>query len=140
MKIDKFITAILIIEILLCIYSAFTTFSNNFLCSAKSGCDLVQASPFSHVLGIKLSIIAIFAFLILLFCWLERDKKFFNRAYFIMSLVGAGLAIIYISLQIFIIRAICESCVIIDILAIILYILICVKKAREQTMMRVKFK
>ena len=139
MKIDKIITVILILEVVLCIYSAVTTSSNSLLCSVKQSCDLVQASPFSHVLGIKLSIVAIFAFMILLFCWIERDKKFFQKAYFIMSLVGASLAIIYISLQVFIIRAICESCIIIDALAIILYILICVKEARGQKN-RIKFK
>jgi uncharacterized membrane protein len=142
MKIDKIITAIIIIELLLCVYSASTTTSNNLLCSVKSSCDLVQSSSFSHVLGIKLSIFAIFAFLLLLLSWIERDKKIFYYSFFVMSLIGALLALIYISLQIFVIKAICESCIIIDTLAIILYIVVIFKESRENKIQsaRIKFK
>lgn len=140
MKFEKLITAIIIIEFILCLYSANTTTSTNLFCSVKGSCDIVQTSSYSHILGLKLSELGSFAFILLLFCWVERDKKFFYYSSITMSLVGASLAVFYICVQLFVLRAICESCLIIDGLAIILYILIFKECIRSNKMLKIKSK
>lgn len=86
-------------------------------CSIDS-CNKVQNSVFGSIFGIKVTYIAIIAFFILLFLFLN-NKKYYNLA----TYVGIIIAIYFIFVQFFVINQICKDCMIVDSSMIILFVL-----------------
>lgn len=96
-------------------------------CYAFNGCGTVDASPYSSIFGIPLSIFGslFYAVTILLLVqfFLRKQKKIFNIATGV--LIAGGLFSIYlITLQAFVIKAWCFYCIISDSIGIINALLI----------------
>ena len=88
------------------------------VCDPGKGCDVVQHSPYSYFLGIKNSHYGVIAFSILsLITFFQlRNPSSKKRLYIDLGiLIGSGIAIYFIYLQEFVIKAYCKYCLIIDI-------------------------
>ena len=132
---------LIIFELGLAVYLTYesNTFGN--LCVAGKGCDLVQNSSYAYLFGIKLAYIAIVAFVFLLITF------FFSKKIFaLVSIIGSLFAIYFISIQLFVLKHICSTCILIDstmivisILAIVYYFLY-EHKAKKETVKKLSNK
>lgn len=120
--IDRAIMLLIVVNIIVSFYIALATGTGSYFCDTGSGCDTVQNSTYSELFGIKLSWIGITSFSILLAAYfLFRDKRYW--IFFLMSTLGMISAIYFIYLQVFVIKALCNNCLVVDILAILIFIL-----------------
>ena len=133
---------LLIIFIASLMVSAILTFSNtgnSDFCgiNEKENCNAVQNSKYASLFGISNSVYGIFIFLILsilTFSQMQKPKE--NKQLLIDSAVILGfiIAIYFIYLQIFVIKALCKYCLVVDgamVLAFFLVILGEIKKNKR---------
>ena len=88
------------------------------LCAPGNGCDVVNSSVYGSTLGIKNSIygVFIFTFLILLTLFhIDKPNKHTRKIIHSAVIVGSIIAAYFLLLQIFVIKAICKFCLVIDI-------------------------
>lgn len=112
------IILLIVVEIVLSIYLLYDSAKSLTLCIVGESCGFVQNSIYGSIFGIKLGYFAIVAFVILL------AMKFINKKLFlILSALGASIAIYYISIQLFVLKAICSSCIIIDSIMLVIFAL-----------------
>jgi uncharacterized membrane protein len=84
-----------------------------------SGCNFVLTSKFSKTLGVDNSILGIFYFLIVGILTYLNKEKFLK----ILSTAGAIFAFYLIFIMFFILKEICYYCLIVDLSAIIIFVL-----------------
>jgi uncharacterized membrane protein len=83
------------------------------------GCNSVLTSKFSKTLGIDKSILGIFYFLLVgILAYLNKEKILK-----IVSILGALFALYLIFVMLFILKEICYYCLIVDLSAIIIFVL-----------------
>lgn len=127
MKLNKFdiiIGLLIIAEIALCVYIGFSN-EDNYFCSVGSDCDAVQNSIYGTFLGVKLAWFGVICFSILLLLFLiARVNKNYYWIFFLASIIGTGLAVYFILLQVFILGKLCRDCVIIDGIMILMFIIV----------------
>lgn len=75
-----------------------------------SGCTVVEQSPYSHLLGVHLSILGLIGYLALLGTAVWRGDRA-RAAGFVMALFGFGFSLYLTYLEIWVIKAICQWCV-----------------------------
>ena len=120
-KIDIVLGSLILLDLILCIYIGITK-SNNYLCAPGSGCDFVQNSIYGALFGIRLAWFGVICFSILFILFLiSRVNKNMYWMFFISSLIGAGLSLYFIGLQVFVLGKICRDCVIIDGVMILMF-------------------
>lgn len=128
MKINKYdiILAILIIaNIVLCIYVGISISKDQNFCTTGSTCNDVRSSIYGTLFGLKLVWFGVICFSILLILFLiARFNKKLYWMFFLASILGAGFAIYFISLQLFVLKKICIDCVITDAIAILTLIIV----------------
>ena len=125
---------LIIVEICLSTYLIYDAQKIDYLCIAGETCDFVQNSSYAYLFGVKLIYISIFAFLFLLVTFI------FSKSIFaLVSLIGACAAIYFISIQLFVLKAICSTCMIVDstmiligILAILYYFIFEKKRIKKE--------
>lgn len=123
-KYDIILGILILAEIALCIYIGVTG-KNNYLCAPGSGCDYVQGSIYGTLFGIKLAWFGVLCFSVLLILFLiARVKKNFYWMFFLASLVGAGLAIYFMSLQAFVLKEFCKNCMVIDGVMFLMFVIV----------------
>ena len=113
---------LLMLIILLIIFAGINFYlSNSGTCiiGDSNSCANVQNSEYGEILGIKVSLIGIIAFIFLFIVFVGAVKygKYRDNFYeiFLISVVIGCLASVYfISLQLFILKATCVNCMIID--------------------------
>ncbi|MEZ4437920.1 MAG: thioredoxin domain-containing protein [Polyangiaceae bacterium] len=108
----------------------YSTASSSF-CDAQSGCGAVRTSAFSSILGIKLPYLGlgVFVGLFALSVWASTKSHFKVVALF-TGLAGLG-AVVFIGLQIFVIRAVCIWCMLVDVSAVVAALTATVLAQRE---------
>ena len=94
-------------------------------CFPGTKCDIIEKSPYSHFFGVKLNFlgIAFFAFLSVIFLMEYYYKKIPQKTFMIFSGIGALFAIYFLYLQFFVIHSICSLCLVVNNLAIIIFLL-----------------
>lgn len=105
------------------------------ICGIKSGCEIVQTSQYENLFGFNNSYIGVAAFLILLILTISHIKypKGYKRIFIFLGVaIGALVALYFIYLQIFVIKAFCTYCLIVDIGMIISLILIFPRKKKAE--------
>ena len=123
-NIKKAILFFSVLALFLSIYIAYETASNSQICVIGKGCSVVQNSEYNALFGIKLAYLGLIAFIVLLLISLLVHKKRLSEKYFTLStILGSIFAIYFIFLQVFIIKALCSSCLAIDSIMIIIFIL-----------------
>jgi uncharacterized membrane protein len=122
-KYDIILGLLILAEIALCVYIGISG-KNNYLCTQGSECDAVQSSIYGTLFGIKLAWFGVlcFSIFLILFLIVRLNKKVYWM-FFLASLIGAGLAIYFISLQFFILHKLCRDCIIIDSVMILMFII-----------------
>lgn len=113
---------LLVLIVLLVIFAGVNFYlSNSSTCIVgnTTSCSDVQNSQYGKILGIKVSLIGLIAFIFLLLVYIGsikegKYKNNFYEIYLISVIIGFLAAIYFISLQIFIIKATCINCMIID--------------------------
>lgn len=129
---SKFIYFILIIGFLVSAYLAYNHyFSKSYVCIVNGGCDKVLTSKYSQVFNTPISLFGSIYFLILLiFLSLSKNFRFLEKIVKIFVFIGffVGLTLIYI--QIFVLKAICIYCMIVDTILLISPILFAFNKIK----------
>lgn len=94
------------------------------ICLTGQACKIVQTSQFSSILGINLSYIGFSSFIFLLIVYLLSFKNKTNYTIFlIFSIIGGLFALYLLTLQFLVIKAICSTCLAIDIFTLTIAIL-----------------
>lgn len=86
------------------------------------GCSDVQNSIYGDIFGVKLSYFGLISFLVLSGV-LSRDfkKKKISGLFIWLAFIGGVFALYFIYLQIFVLKQICNTCMVIDSLAIVIF-------------------
>ncbi len=99
----------IVLEIALSLYLILNSSKPVDVCIIGKSCDAVQSSIYGSILGIKVAYIAILAFILLL------SFKFIHKKIFLFATcIGALIALYFISIQLFVLKQICSTCLIID--------------------------
>jgi len=100
-------------------------FSTSTTCFPGTRCDIIEKSPYSHLFGIKLSFLGLAFFILLsaMFLMGYYYKKISKKTFTILSGIGALFAIYFLYLQFFVIDSMCSLCLIVNSLAIIIFLL-----------------
>jgi len=127
----KILLIIFIISLISSIIILSTVYGNSSFCEPNGGCNSVQNSKYGYLFGISNSIYGIFIFLILSMITFSQIKKpTKNKQLLIKYAVTIGfiIAIYFIFLQIFILKALCRYCLVIDLSMIIAFFLVILKR------------
>ncbi len=122
-SIKKLMFIFIILEIIFSAVLLYSTYSDSNICLPGFECEEVQNSPYSAIFGLKLSTLGVIAFsalLIVLLLSLRYSK--FKTLYIISAIIGALGSVYFLSIQAFILKNFCSSCVAIDFLMIIILI------------------
>ena len=123
-KISAIISALIILLIALSAVLAYTTFTTTGFCLINTNenfgsCNTVQNSEYGKILGIKVAYFGLLAFVALLALrvlslgnW--RYKQNAHEIYFIAIILGTLFAFYFIYLQLFVIKSICSTCIVLD--------------------------
>jgi len=119
-----FIYMLILANIILSGYTYFSgVYGNDFLCITGKACENVQNSIFGDIFGIKVSLFGFLAFIVLFIAYYMVKKENLRYEIFaFMSLVGAGFALYFISLQVFVLKELCSDCFSVDVIMIIIFI------------------
>ena len=88
-----------------------------------SSCSGVWESQYGALLGVKVATFGFWSFLILAFVgfysmYVDKKKYF---AYLVLTLIGSLFAVYFLSLQFFVLKQICSSCLVIDIGMLVIF-------------------
>jgi uncharacterized membrane protein len=119
----KTIFTLLISLILFSTYLAVAEHYSSTVCllgSDNSDCKIVQNSKYGKVLGFKVSTIGPIAISILFLTFMlslkkSKYKQNFKELFYLFLIIGTASSLYFIFLQIFILKQICSTCIIIDI-------------------------
>src|SRR5262245_16861898 len=88
------------------------------LCGPGGGCDVVKASAWAHPLGVPLPVLGVAFFALLLF--LSARTSRFTRP---VALIGGATGVLLLGVQLFLLRAVCPYCAVVDAAAILAAVL-----------------
>lgn len=94
-------------------------------CSIITGCDRVTSSPYSALFGIPLAYLGVtfYAGMLFLLVWYARARKTLMLLFLVIgSALGFLMSLWFLYLQFFVIRAICEYCIVSSITATLMFI------------------
>lgn len=114
---------LILLEVALALFMVYENSSGTDICASGKSCGAVQNSIYGQIFGIKLTELAVIAFvaLFIVYYLVYREKVHYN--FFVLcTLVGAGMAIYFISLQLFVLHEICSNCMIVDGIAIVIFV------------------
>ena len=100
--------------------SSIVLYSNSLtgICDPGKGCDVVNSSVYGKTLGVSNSLIGIFIFSFMILLTLFHIKKPNNHARKVIHLaviLGSIVALYFLYLQLFVIKAICNFCILVDV-------------------------
>lgn len=127
----KLLLIIFIISLISSIILLSISNGNSNSCEPDNGCSSVQNSKYAYLFGISNSIYGVFLFAFLsLITFMEIIKPTQIKRLLIDSgaIIGFFIALYFIFLQIFVIKAFCKFCLVIDGGMIIAFILIAAKE------------
>lgn len=90
----------------------------NQACGMSSGCSIVQASQYESTFGIKNAHLGLVGFVILfIITFLHEKKPTKRKKQLILTglIIGSAFALYFLSLQFFVLHAICKYCLIADV-------------------------
>ena len=96
------------------------------VCNVEQGCSVVQNSTYAYTFGVKNSVygVGIFAFLsILALIQIFRHSNKMEKFLKFSLIIGSAIAIYFLILQIFVLKAYCKYCIVVD-LSVILALLV----------------
>ncbi len=126
LNISKIILFFIFINILISFYLCLVDLKNqNVLCTPGNRCDYVLKSEYSKIKGIPISLIG-FIYFIFLFMLITISNL--NPALLNLALIFSSFSFIFslylIYLQIYIIKALCPYCLVVDVSSILIFFLL----------------
>ena len=117
-------------EIILSGYLAYSSLSGTIpVCLTGKGCEIVQNSQYSQILGIPLSILGTISLILLLIFYYLAYKGKINYNWFLAACIFGTLdALYFIYLQFFVIKALCSNCLFVDFGMILILIIALMNK------------
>ena len=88
------------------------------ICWVQSGCEEVQNSKYHSIKGIEISYLGVVAFFILLsltISHIRTPRKYKQFLIFVGVILGSVIGAYFLYLQVFVIKAFCPYCVVVDI-------------------------
>lgn len=126
------IISIIIINLVLSFYLVYTNEKSGGICIIGESCSEVQSSEYGKLLGIPLSKIGVISFAVLLIIYLLKEKyNFLKQVFSTLVVIGGLFALYFLSIQAFILKQFCSTCIVIDVLAIILPIIVLAQKDKK---------
>ena len=93
-------------------------------CAIAKGCETVLTSRFSVFFGIPIALIGSLFFLALIFLLLlENKQNGFSNYFKLLTLIGVVISIILFSIQVFILHAYCQYCLLSELIILAIFIL-----------------
>lgn len=136
-NLQRAILVLVILLVLLSVLNYILSYSSVCLVGDSTSCSNVQNSQYGSILGIKISLLGLMAFILLFIVYLGAtlNKKYKDNFYeiFLVGVVIGTLASIYfIFLQLFVLKTICINCMLIDSAMIILAILVFINHKKRR--------
>ena len=94
------------------------TKTNLNICIKGGSCESVQNSVYGSIFGIKLPVYGLIAFIILLGLYFLNKKL-----HLLTALIGMGISLTLISIQVFVLKQICSNCMIVDFTMITIFLI-----------------
>lgn len=133
-KKEILIISIIIINLVLSLYLVYTNSKSGGICIIGESCSEVQSSEYGKIFGISLSKIGVISFAVLLVIYFLKERyNFLNLIFSILTIIGGLFALYFLSIQAFILKQFCSTCIVIDILAIILPIVVLSQKEKKSS-------
>jgi uncharacterized membrane protein len=109
---------------------------NPHMCLGSGGCHDVNFSPYSEIYGIPVSVLGIFAYLVILFILvLERRLKIAAQngplAIFGIGLVGVAFSAYLTYLELYVINAVCPFCVASAVIITLIFVLAVIRLVKQ---------
>jgi len=124
-KTNTIISLLILIMIALSAYAYYEDLTDIGICIIGQGCSVVRYSEYSEIFGIKVSLFGLISSAIFFLVFLNKKKsEFLKKVFTILTFIGALFAIYFIYTQLFLIKAICSTCIIIDITMLIIAALV----------------
>ncbi len=116
-----YLGALILIEAILSFFVYTQIRAHKPFCILGNGCNIVQNSAYSSIFGINVSLFGTlcFAALFVLYVWAHNNQQRY-RWYLAAVVLGSLVSLYLLILQFFIIKSVCSSCVVIDILMLII--------------------
>jgi uncharacterized membrane protein len=99
-------------------YLAITSLTDTAPVCATGGCETVQESDYAHIAGIPVAVLGVAGWLTLLVLALLPGERALTAAA-VVALAAAVFGVYLIALQLVVIEAICQWCVVNDLLALV---------------------
>ena len=136
-KIQKAILALVILLVLLSSYNYILSYSSVCLIGDATSCSDVQNSEYGSILGIKVSILGVIAFILLFIAYLgatlkNKYKDNFYEIFLVGIVIGTIASIYFILLQIFVLKTTCINCMLIDSAMLILAALVFINHRKQK--------
>jgi len=131
-NIKKIILTLIAFLILISVYNNYSLGFGAGFCltggGTNSACNDVQNSAYGKILGIKISLLGIWAFAILFLVYFlasikNKYKQNFYEIYLIMIAIGTLSSLYFLSVQFFILKQVCPNCLVIDITTLLVAVL-----------------
>lgn len=98
-------------------------------CTFGDSCATVQFSSYGNLFGMPVSLFGVFSFVLLFVLYLLTLKNTAFESYFVFSaMIGSLFALYFIFIQLFLLRAFCFSCLIIDVSTLLIPLLFFLQK------------
>jgi len=116
-----YLSMLIILALIATTYIAYTASQGTEICILGSDCASVQNSEYGTLLGVKVSVWGMIAFtlLFILYGWAHSSYKRY-RIYISVALFGALISLIFITIQAFVLKQWCSSCIVVDMLMLII--------------------
>jgi len=106
--------------------------NNNAMCLGSGDCSTVNASRYSEINGIPVSLLGLFAYLAILILLILEIRILFssdnsNLLVFGISLVGVLFSVYLTYIEFFVIHAVCPFCIISAIVIVLIFIISIIK-------------
>lgn len=123
-KRERLIKALILVNIILCIYLVYVQYQHTGYCIIGSSCNDVWNSQYAKFLGMPLSWLGLFAFILLFIIHeIKHRGKSLKRIYFLAVSLGVISALTLIFIQALKLHKFCIACLTIDIITIIMGII-----------------
>ena len=110
-------------------YLVYTRYTNTRIACATGGCEIVQSSKYAELSGVPVAVLGLAAYLVLLATALSASELA-RAAGAIVAVAGAAFSLYLVYLQVAVIDAVCQWCVISDVVMCLLAVACVLRVAR----------
>ena len=124
-KIRSIIFFFILIGTILSFYSYYEDLILPEICLFDQGCSIVRHSEYATLFGMKVSLLGSIAFVLYMGLFLLAGKRReYEKLFLIATLIGGAFSVYFIYTQLVILKAICSTCILIDITMLIIAALV----------------